>query len=61
MSGSRPGVRAPYWRLRRDQARIVMRAPIPMVRKAVLLTQLARTMRLQWRRLYRELLDLRRA
>jgi glycosyltransferase involved in cell wall biosynthesis len=61
MSGSRPGVRAPYWRLSRDRAGIVVRAPIPMVRKAVLLTQLARTMRLQWRRLYRELLDLRRA
>jgi hypothetical protein len=61
MSGSRPGVRAPYWRLCRDHAGIVMRAQIPRRRKAVLLTWLARAMRLQWRRLFAELVDLRRA
>lgn len=61
MSGSRPGMRVPYWRLCRDHAGIVMRAPIPRARKAVLLTYLARTMRRQWRRLLRELVDVRRA
>ncbi len=61
MSGSRPGVRAPYWRLCRDHAGIVMRAPIPFTRKVVLLTWLGRTMRRQWRRLFRELGDVVRA
>lgn len=43
LSGSRPGMHNPYWRLCRDHAGIVMRAPIPLARKAVLLAQLART------------------
>lgn len=57
-SGSRPGMHSPYWRLCRDHAGIVMSAPIPLARKAVLLTQLARTMRYQWARLFRELVEL---
>lgn len=60
-SGLRPGMRAPYWRLCRDHAGIVMRAPIPRARKAVLLTWLARSMRSGWRRLLRELVEALRA
>ncbi len=56
-SGSRRGMSAPYWRLSRDRAGIVMRAPIPLSRKAVLLTMHARTMRYGWRRLLRELVE----
>ncbi len=61
LSGSRPGMRGPYWRLCRDHAGIVMRAPIPAARKAVLLTMHARTMRYGWRRLLRELVEALRA
>jgi glycosyltransferase involved in cell wall biosynthesis len=60
-SGSRPSMRAPYWRLCRDHAGIVMRAPIPRARKAALLAQLAWTMGYQWRRLLRELVEALRA
>lgn len=60
-SGSRRGMSAPYWRLSRDHAGIVMRAPIPLSRKAVLLTMLARTMRCRWSRLFGELVDAFRA
>ena len=38
-----------------------MRAPIPLARKAILLTQLARTMLYQWRRLIGELVGALRA
>lgn len=57
MSGSRAGMRFPSWRLRKDYAGIVMRAPIPLTRKAVLLAHVVRTMRYQWRRLLRELVE----
>lgn len=58
MSGSRAGMRLPAWRLRKDYAGIVMRAPIPLTRKVVLLSYLVRTMRYQWRRMLGELAEL---
>ena len=60
MSGSRGGVRAAYWRLCLDRAGIVVRAPIPVTRKVVILGRLARLMRYHWRRLAEELADLTR-
>ncbi len=60
LSGSRAGMRGPYWRLCRDRAGIVVRAPIPRARKAVLLIWLARSMRSGWRRLFRELVEMLR-
>jgi glycosyltransferase involved in cell wall biosynthesis len=56
-SGSRRGMNAPFWRLSRDRAGIVMRAPIPLSRKAVLLAWHVRTMRYGWRRLLGELVE----
>jgi glycosyltransferase involved in cell wall biosynthesis len=60
MSGARSGVRAAYWRLSLDRAGIVVRAPIPLTRKAAILARLARLMRYHWRRLADELVDLAR-
>ena len=60
-SGSRPSVRAAYWRLSVDQAVLVIRSSIPASRKVVLLSQLARTVVLRRRLLFRELLELLRA
>jgi glycosyltransferase involved in cell wall biosynthesis len=57
-SGSRPGMRCAYWRLCRDRAGIVIRAPIAVSRKAILLGHLMRTMLFQRRRLFGELLEL---
>ncbi len=58
MSGSRAGMRLPTWHLRKDYAGIVMRAPIPLSRKAVLLAYVVRAMRRQWRGLFGELTEL---
>lgn len=57
-SGVRPGMRGPFWRLCRDRAGIVVRARIPLSRKAALLGELARTMLFQWRRLLGELVEM---
>lgn len=57
MSGSRTGMRWPGWRLRKDFAAIVIGAPIPLTRKAVLLAHIARTMQYQWKHLLRELVE----
>jgi hypothetical protein len=57
MTGSRAGMRLPGWRLRKDYAGIVLGAPIPITRKALLLAHLARSMGNQWRHLLRELVD----
>lgn len=57
IGGSRPGMRCGYWRLSGAHALIVMRAPVPLSRKAVLLTQLARTTAGRRRLLFRELVD----
>lgn len=57
IGGSRAGMRLPSWRLRKDYAGIVMRAPIPLTRKAVLMAHIVRTMRYQWRRLLREFVE----
>ena len=56
-SGSRPVMRLPYWRLSRDHAGIVLRAPIPRRRKVRLLGQLLWTMAYRWRQLLRELVE----
>jgi glycosyltransferase involved in cell wall biosynthesis len=56
--GARPGLSLAYWRLCRDRAGIVIGAPIARSRKLVLLGQILRTMRYQWRRLAAELADL---
>ena len=56
-SGSRPVMRAPYWRLSRDHAGIVLRAPIPAWRKVRLLGRLLWTMAYRWRQLLRELVE----
>jgi glycosyltransferase involved in cell wall biosynthesis len=56
-SGTRRGMGAPQWRLFRDRAGIVIGAPIPRRRKAVLLVDLVREMRLRWRRLLGELFE----
>ena len=60
-SGTRRSMSAPQWRLFRDRAGIVVRAPIPGRRKAILLTDLVRMMRLRWRRLLGELVEAARA
>jgi glycosyltransferase involved in cell wall biosynthesis len=59
-SGSRPGMRGASWRLLGDHVGIVMRAPIPFSRKAILLTQLARTFGGRRARLFHELVELLR-
>jgi glycosyltransferase involved in cell wall biosynthesis len=59
-SGSRPEMRAAFWRLCADRAGIVARAPIPARRKAQLLARLAVSMGHQRRRLIRELTELAR-
>ncbi len=59
--GSRPGLRAPYWRLCRDQAGIVAGAPIRPARKVALLARLARIMVSRRARLFGELTELLRA
>ena len=56
-SGSRPVMRAPYWRLSRDHAGIVLRAPIPWRKKMRLLGRLVWTMGYRWRVLLRELVE----
>ncbi len=48
----------PYWRLCRDQAGVILHAPTPPSQRALLLIQLARTMRHRWRRLRDELVEL---
>ena len=60
-SGSPSGLRAPYWRLCRDQAGIVAGAPIPPARKVALLARLARIMVSRRSRLFGELTELLRA
>jgi glycosyltransferase involved in cell wall biosynthesis len=60
LGGTRPGTRAPLWRLSMDRAGIVARAPIPAGKKVRLFALLARTSVYQWRRLARELPDLLR-
>jgi glycosyltransferase involved in cell wall biosynthesis len=60
-SGSRPGMRAPYWRLCRDHVGIVLGAPIPAPRKAILLGRFGRDMASHWRRLLGELRDVIRS
>ena len=57
-SGVHRGVRAAYWRLSLDRAGIVARSPIPVRRKAAILTALARSTGYQWRRLATELAEL---
>ena len=59
--GARPGSSAAYWRLCGDRAKVVLRAGIPILRKLVLLAQLARTMVTSRGRLYRELGEFFRA
>jgi glycosyltransferase involved in cell wall biosynthesis len=56
-SGSRPVMRAPYWRLCRDHAGIVLRAPIPWRKKPRLLGRLGWEMAYRWRALVRELVE----
>lgn len=56
-SGSRPVMRLPYWRLSRDHAGIVLRAPVPRRRKVRLLGQLLWTMAYRWRQLLREVVE----
>ena len=57
-SGTRPEMRAAFWRLSLDRAGIVIRAPVPVRRKAALLARLAVSMARQRRRLFRELTEL---
>ncbi|MBA2373732.1 MAG: glycosyltransferase family 2 protein [Chloroflexi bacterium] len=57
-SGSRPGMRAAYWRLCTDHARTVLHAPISGKRKLVLLARLTHSMAYQRRRLLGELVEL---
>jgi len=57
-SGTRPEMRAAFWRLSMDRAGIVVGAPMPVRRKATLLARLAVSMAHQRRRLFRELTEL---
>ena len=56
-SGSRPVVRRAFVRLMRDQAGIVIGAPIPWIRKIPMLAYLGRETASQWRRVVRELVE----
>jgi hypothetical protein len=59
-SGSVTRGRAAYWHLCADLAGIILRAPMALSRRALLLTHLARTMALRRARLLNELRELLR-
>jgi glycosyltransferase involved in cell wall biosynthesis len=61
VGGSRTGQRCGYWRLSAEYAGIVMRAPIPLSRKGILLTQVALMMGRRRTLLLHELGELFRA